>query len=92
MRSRDQSDIVAQLLQVASGGSTKTKLMHSAYLSFIQLKNYLKLLVELGLIECEERGYIYRTTDKGFKFLKLYDQVGKYLPPVEIRESIYSSY
>jgi predicted transcriptional regulator len=92
MRYRGESDIVAQLLQAASGGSTKTKLMYSAYLSFMQLKYYLKLLAELGLIECEDRGHIYRTTDKGFKFLKLYDQMGEYLPPVETRESVYSSH
>ena len=36
------------------GGATKTKLMYSAFISFNQLKEYLSLLAENGLIQYED--------------------------------------
>ncbi|MDQ6668234.1 MAG: winged helix-turn-helix domain-containing protein [Thermoproteota archaeon] len=47
MKYRSRSDIVGLILDAANGGgATKTKLMHKAYLSFNQLREYLELLVE----------------------------------------------
>ncbi|HYT43450.1 MAG TPA: winged helix-turn-helix domain-containing protein [Methylomirabilota bacterium] len=55
MKYRSWSEIVGLLLDAANGGGvTKTKLMYKAYLSFIQLKGYLTILVENALIEYEE--------------------------------------
>ena len=55
MKYRSRSEIVGLLLDSANGGgATKTKLMYKAYLSFIQLKEYLTILVENALIEYEE--------------------------------------
>ncbi len=55
MKYRSWSEIVGLLLDAANGGgATKTKLMYKAYLSFIQLKEYLTILVENALIEYEE--------------------------------------
>ena len=66
MKYRSRSDIVGLLLDAANGGrATKTKLMYKAYLSFNQLREYLTLLVENGLIEYEV-GQTYRTTEKGY--------------------------
>jgi predicted transcriptional regulator len=54
MKYRSRSDIVGLLLDAANGGgATKAKLMYKAYLSFNQLREYLTLLVENGLIEYE---------------------------------------
>ena len=57
------------LLNAADGGTTKTKLMYGAFISFNQLKEYLSLLVENGLIQYEEGTHTYRTTEKGIRFL-----------------------
>ena len=65
------------ILESANGGSTKTKIMYKAYLSFAQLKEYLTVLQENGLLEYEESKQIYRTTDKGIRLLRIYDQVGE---------------
>ena len=55
MKYRSWREIVGLLLDAANGGGvTKTKLMYKAYLSFIQLKGYLTILVENALIEYEE--------------------------------------
>ena len=69
---RSKIEIMAQILETANGHSThKTRLMYSVYLSYEQLKEYLAILVQSGLIERLENTHMYRTTEKGLKFLKL---------------------
>jgi predicted transcriptional regulator len=47
MKYRSRTDIVAQILEAASGeGANKTKIMYKAYLSHDQLKEYLSILME----------------------------------------------
>jgi predicted transcriptional regulator len=80
MKYRSRSDIVGLLLDAANGGgATKTKLMYKAYLSFNQLREYLTLLVENGLIEYEG-GQTYRTTDKGMRVLHLQNEMDEVAP------------
>ena len=58
MTYRSRSEITALLLEAAiGGGATKTKMMYKAFLSFNQLKEYLAMLVENGLIEYEGVSY-----------------------------------
>ena len=85
MKYRSRTDIVAQILEAANesdGGATKTKIMYKAYLSYAQLKEYLAVLVESGLLQVVENGsttnnQIYRTAEKGWQFLKLYNSIGE---------------
>jgi predicted transcriptional regulator len=80
MKYRSRSDIVGLLLEAANGGgATKTKLMYKAYLSFNQLREYLTLLVENGLIEYE-MGQRYRTTEKGMRVLHLQNEIDEVAP------------
>jgi predicted transcriptional regulator len=80
MKYRSRSDIVGLLLDAANGGgATKTKLMYKAYLSFNQLREYLTLLVENGLIEYE-MGQRYRTTEKGMRVLHLQNEIDEVAP------------
>jgi predicted transcriptional regulator len=77
---RSRSDIIELLLNAANGGgATKTKLMYSAFISFNQLREYLSLLVENGLIEYEEGKHSYRTTEKGIRFLHLQNKTDEAL-------------
>jgi predicted transcriptional regulator len=86
MKYRSRSDIVGLLLEAANGGgATKTKLMYKAYLSFNQLKEYLTLLVENGLIEYE-LGQTYRTTEKGVRLLHLQNEMDEAAPVNFIKE------
>lgn len=83
MKYRSRTDITAQILEIAApttgnnngGGTTKTKIMYKAYLSYTQLKEYLSVLMENGLIEYVSTEHKYRTTEKGFKFLSASDQL-----------------
>ncbi len=79
MKYRSRTDITAQILEAANGGVTKTKIMYKAFLSYAQLKEYLTVLVENGLLEYVEGEQIYRTTEKGNRFLKIYNQIGEYV-------------
>ena len=81
MKYRSRSDIVGLLLDAANGGGvTKTKLMYKAYLSFNQLREYLALLVENGLIEYQEGMQTYRTTGKGIQLLQIQNTMDEIAP------------
>ena len=79
MKYRSRTDITAQILEAANGGVTKTKIMYKAFLSYAQLKEYLTVLIENGLLEYIEGEQIYRTTEKGNRFLKIYNQICEYV-------------
>ena len=81
MKYRSRTDITAQILEAANGGVTKTKIMYRAFLSYAQLKEYLSVLVENDLLEYVEGEQVYRTTDKGNRFLKIYNQIGEFVSP-----------
>jgi predicted transcriptional regulator len=75
MKYRSRTEIVAMILQSARVGATKTKIMYKAYLSYTQLKEYLKFLQDNNLIKYEEGTQVYRVTDKGRHFLHAYDEI-----------------
>jgi predicted transcriptional regulator len=75
MKYRSRTDIAEMILEAANGGATKTKIMYKAFLSYAQLKEYLAVLIENGLIEHEDVRQLYRTTEKGLHLLQIYNQV-----------------
>jgi predicted transcriptional regulator len=77
MKYRSRTDIAEMILEAANGGATKTKIMYKAFLSYAQLKEYLAVLIENGLIEYEDGRQLYRTTEKGIRLLRVYNQVGE---------------
>jgi predicted transcriptional regulator len=79
MKYRSRTEIVAMILDAANGGATKTKIMYSAFLSYNQLKEYLAVLIENNLIEYHGVTKIFRTTEKGLKFLTTYNAIGELL-------------
>ena len=46
MGNRSRTEIVSNILDAANGGTSKTKIMYIAFLSFGQLKEYLSILLE----------------------------------------------
>lgn len=75
MKYRSRTDIISQVLNAANGGATKTKIMYKAYLSYEQLKEYLMVLVQNDLLEYIEGERQYKTTEKGLKYQRAYDQM-----------------
>jgi predicted transcriptional regulator len=83
MKNRSKTEIISQVLGAAatngeegSNGATKTQIMYKSFLSFDQLNRYLSLLLENKLLNYDKKTAKYKVTDKGLKFLKLYDQIG----------------
>jgi len=74
------------ILEAANGGATKTRIMYKAFLSYAQLKEYLSVLIENNLLEYLEGSQSYKTTEKGFNFLKMHNEIGELLQ-TPIRES-----
>jgi predicted transcriptional regulator len=61
MKYRDRIDIISQILKIANGGDvTRTKIMYRGLLSYAQIKEY----------------QTFRTTEKGLRFLDIYDRIG----------------
>jgi predicted transcriptional regulator len=67
---RSRTDIVGSILEAANGGATKTKIMYKAFLSYSQLKEYLRVLLQNGLLEYEEGRQDLRTTQQGLHLLQ----------------------
>jgi predicted transcriptional regulator len=75
MKYRSRTEIAAMILQSARVGATKTKIMYKAYLSYAQVKEYLRFLQESNLIKYEEGTQLYKVTEKGRHFLQAYDEI-----------------
>jgi predicted transcriptional regulator len=84
MRYRSRTDIVAEILRAANGGSTKVKIMNNTFLSYNRAREYIALLIANGLLEPDSRVNEFKTTEKGLKFLKLFEKIEETLDLMEI--------
>jgi predicted transcriptional regulator len=87
---RGRHEIIAQMLQdVSNSGSegiTKTMIMYRSSLSYFQLKEYLLILVENGLVEKfpqrfhnssnSNEKFLYKITEKGIRFMHISNEIG----------------
>ena len=79
MGNRSRTEIVGNILDAANGGTTKTKIMYIAFLSYNQLNEYLSILIENNLIEYLDGTQTFKTTEKGLFFLKIHNEIGELL-------------
>ncbi len=87
MKYRSRTEIIAMMLQAATQGATKTRIMYRAYLSYAQLKEYLKLLEEGGLVNYEAGTALYKLTQKGLDFLHTYDRMTELVPMPSLKHA-----
>lgn len=74
MKYRSRTDIISEILDAANGNNaSKTKLMYKAFLSFVQMKEYLTILTESDLLRYDSNTHTFKTTEKGLKFLEAYN-------------------
>jgi predicted transcriptional regulator len=71
MKYRSRTEIASRILESAAEGTTKTKIMYRAFLSYAQLQEYLLVLEENGLLAHDKGGQLYSTTEKGRRFLSI---------------------
>ena len=79
MKYRSRTEIVGNILEAANGRATKTKIMYKAFLSYVQLKEYLTVLTENYLIEYLDGTQTFKTTEKGLNYLKMHNEIGELL-------------
>ena len=79
MKYRSRTEIVSNILNAANGGTTKTRIMYKAFLSYTQLKEYLSVLIENSLIQYIDGTHTFKTTEKGLNFLKMHNEMGELL-------------
>ena len=66
---RDRHEIAIAILKKSKGGRNKTELMREVNLSYAQSKQYLKVLIEKGLLLLDANSK-YVTTGKGLEFVE----------------------
>jgi predicted transcriptional regulator len=76
LKHRSKEEIAALVLEaiVNTHRPTQTMIMYKAYLTHVQLKQFLASLMEQGLIEYNKLERIYTITEKGMHFLEVYNQ------------------
>lgn len=81
---RAWADIIADILTNTRDGENVTDIMYNTRLSYAHMKEYLKMMVENGLLayETEGRG-MYRTTERGFEYLETYKRMRRLAFPKE---------
>lgn len=76
---RNRIEIIAQILEVVNEGSddgvTKTKIMYKAFLNYAQLKEYLTILTDNGLLSYDVGTQTFKTSKKALRFLKACNQL-----------------
>lgn len=82
---RGRLDIIADILNVASGNAKKTQIMYQANLSYKVLQRYLAETIEAQLINFENEHNSYTLTAKGKDFLEAYERYSKTNKHVEKR-------
>jgi predicted transcriptional regulator len=70
-KNRGRLEIVKDVLSIAVVRVRKTRIMYQANLSYTQLEKYLGVLLDRGLMECDDES-CYSITWKGKEFLQMY--------------------
>jgi predicted transcriptional regulator len=78
---RSRADIIAAILDVARDGSLKTRMMYRAFLSWPQLNEYLLTMKERDLLKQSDDDGLYYTTEKGKRFVTVYNECASVLFP-----------
>jgi predicted transcriptional regulator len=73
------------MLRSIGSGSTRTQIMYRSYLSFSQLKEYLKLLEQRRLVVADSAAKLYSLTEKGLQFMNAYDRIHELVPGADDR-------
>ncbi len=82
---RNNKDIEADILRIATGGARKTQIVYKGNLNFKIVKGYLNRLIEQKCIDHDRKGMLFYTTPKGFEFLRRYDLLQSFMdeqPPL----------
>ena len=79
MAYRSREEIFASILSTAGSGAgvTRSKIMFGSYLTYAQVVEYSKILIERGLLEYDPLDRTFRTTPSGFTFIQLQNEINQ---------------
>ncbi len=87
MKYRSEIEITRQILEIANGrGVTKTTIMYKGLLSYAQMKEYLILLTDKGLLHYDEDARTFKTTEKGLRYLNACSEIGDMMNELRRRQ------
>ena len=81
MKHRSKIEIMYQILEIAKcdrnsgNGVTQTKIMYRAFITFVQVREFLTFLTERGLLQFDRNTKTFKTTEKGFGLLQKFKQL-----------------
>ncbi len=85
MTNKSRTEIVVQILETANASSgynhedegiIQIKIMYNTPITSAQLKEYLKVLIERDLLSFDSTRHRFKTTQKGRRFLEIYNKMG----------------
>lgn len=79
MAYRTREEIFASILDIAGSGAgiTRSKLMFGSYLTYAQVVEYSKILIQRGLLEYDPINRTYKTTPSGFTYIQLQNELNQ---------------
>jgi len=82
---RSRIEIIASVLNEATEGTKKTRIMYQCNLSHRQLQAYLRLLVGMEMLKIIPEGgsgtsKLFKTSDKGHEFIAAYRKLKALMP------------
>jgi predicted transcriptional regulator len=79
MKYRSRTDILASILDSVNNidGAGITTVMYKSFLSHYQLKKYMAIMLKNDLIRFDDERRLYRITDKGIRFLQLFNHMNE---------------
>ena len=79
MAYRSREEIFASILGTAGSGAgiTRSKIMFGSYLTYAQVLEYSKMLIERGLLEYDPINRTFKTTSIGFTFIQLHNEMNQ---------------
>lgn len=74
---RSKTEIISGILRATDSGASITKIMYNSYLSYTLTKKYVNFLMENHMVVYDEKMHRYKTTEKGKKFTRMYEEINK---------------
>jgi predicted transcriptional regulator len=73
---RDREEIMYKILSAALEPATRTRLIYASFLSNTELRQYITILLEHGMLEVDAITKIrFKVTEEGRKFIGLYEDM-----------------
>jgi predicted transcriptional regulator len=92
---RTRTELIGDILQAArsyGGGARRTQIMYNAFLPYGQMKEYLTILINNGLLKHDVGNQKFRITEKGPGLLQLYEQIDDLIEKKENQQQDSSYY